>query len=32
MLEQVARVVAAPNELIRDPKTGRASGSRKVLQ
>lgn len=32
MLEQVARIVAAPNELIRDPKTGRASGSRKVMQ
>jgi len=31
-LEQIARVVAAPNELVRDPKTGKAAGSRKVLQ
>jgi hypothetical protein len=31
-LEQIARVVSAPNELIRDPKTGKAAGSRKVLQ
>lgn len=31
-LEQIARVVAAPNELVRDPKTHKAVGSRKVLQ
>ncbi len=31
-LEQIARIVAAPNELMRDPKTNKATGSRKVLQ
>ena len=31
-LDQIARIVAAPNELVRDPKTGKAAGSRKVLQ
>jgi hypothetical protein len=30
--EQMERVMMAPNELIRDPKTGKAAGSRKVLQ
>jgi hypothetical protein len=30
--EQMERVMLAPNELIRDPKTGKAAGSRKVLQ
>jgi hypothetical protein len=31
-LKQLAQIMAAPNELIRDPKTGKAAGSRKVLQ
>ena len=30
--EQLMRIAAAPNELVRDPKTGKAAGSRKVLQ
>jgi hypothetical protein len=30
--EKLAQIIAAPNELVRDPKTGRASGSRKVFQ
>ena len=28
----LARIMAAPNELVRDPQTGKAAGSRKVLQ
>jgi hypothetical protein len=31
-MQQLAQIIAAPNELIRDPKTGKAAGSRKVLQ
>ena len=31
-LQQLAHIIAAPTELVRDPNTGRASGSRKVLQ
>jgi hypothetical protein len=31
-LERVAEVMAAPTELVRDTKTGRAVGSRKVVQ
>ena len=30
--EQLMRIAAAPNELVRDPKTGKTAGSRKVLQ
>lgn len=30
-LQTMAQVVAAPNELVRDPATGRAVGSRKVM-
>ncbi len=30
-IEMLAKVIAAPNELVRDAKTGRATGSRKVL-
>lgn len=30
-IQQLAQVVAAPNELVRDPKTGKATGSRKVM-
>lgn len=30
-LERIAEITAAPNELVRDPKTGRAAGSRKVM-
>jgi hypothetical protein len=31
-IDQLAQIISAPNELIRDPKTGKAIGSRKVLQ
>ena len=31
-LQTMAQVVAAPNELVRDPATGRAVGSRKVMK
>ena len=30
-IERLAQLVAAPNEIVRDPKTNRATGSRKVL-
>jgi hypothetical protein len=31
-MQQLAQIIAAPNEIVRDPKTGKAAGSRKVLQ
>jgi len=31
-MQELARIMAAPNELVRDPMTGKAAGSRKVLQ
>lgn len=31
-MQMLARIVAAPNEIVRDPKTGKAAGSRKVMQ
>ena len=31
-LQELARVMAAPNEIVRDPRTNKAVGSRKVMQ